>query len=384
VENNVKLNKTKTGLTVLLVVIVTSIVLLGLSCVSGISPVGWSGGVVADGVLYVGSNEGRLTAINIDDGSRQWAEVLKARASGGLFGCSSSSLSCGGGSSYVPIYGTPVVSDNLVYIAGYNGKILAYNISNLATRWVYPRDGYIDPIVGGPVVTQGKLFVGCSDGYVYAFDALTGDKLGEFKTDDKIWSTPVVDGDILYIGSFDKKLYALNIADLSLKWEFEAGGSIISTPLVDNGIVYFGSFDKNLYAVNAASGTLKWKFTGNKWFWAQPQIVDGIVYAGCLDNYVYLINASNGTQITSFNLGSPVASTPAISGNYIVFASKKGIVYRIDTASREIKQIADVGINVDGPLNANEDIIYVHPQASVIKRIDVETGAILPDIDLIS
>lgn len=379
-----KLNKMKIGVIALLVVIILSIGLLGLSCVSGIAPIGWSGGTVADGVLYVGSNEGRLTAINIDDSSRQWAEALKAKTQSGLFGCSASSIGCGGGSSSVPIYGTPVVSDNLVYVAGYNGKICAYNTSNLATRWVYPREGYLQPFVGGPVISQGILFVGCANGYIYALDALTGDMLAEYETGDKIWGTAAVDGDSLYIGSFDKKLYAFNITDLTLKWVCNTEGSIISTPLVDNGTVYFGSFDKKLYAVNAADGTVKWTFTGGKWFWTQPQIVDGVIYAGCLDGYVYLINAANGAEIKSFTLGSPAAGAPVISGNYVVFASQKGLIYKIDTATQDIRQIADIKMNVDGPLTAYNGIIYIHPQSSEIKCIDVETGAVLPDISLVS
>jgi outer membrane protein assembly factor BamB len=381
VENILKFNKMKIGLITLLAVIILTIGLIGLSCVSGIAPIGWSGGTVANGVLYVGSNEGRLTAINLTDDSRQWAEALKAQAQGGLFGCSSA-LSCGGGTSSVQIYGTPVVSDNLVYIAGYNGKIYAYNTSNLATRWVFPRDSYLEPFVGGIVVAQGKLFIGCSDGKIYAMDALTGDKLGEYKTGDKIWGTGAADENTLYIGSFDKNLYALNIADMSLKWKYTTQGSVISTPLINNGIVYFGSFDKNLYAVNTADGTLKWKFTGQKWFWAQPQIVNGTMYAGSLDSYVYVLNADTGVKIADFNLGSAVASTPVVSGNYIVFASHNGLVFKIDLNTREIKQIANVKLNVDGPLTANEGIIYVHPQTIILERINIDTGAVLPTINL--
>jgi outer membrane protein assembly factor BamB len=381
VENTVKLNKTKIFLITLLAVIIIAVGLFGSGCVSGMAAVGWSGGTVANGILYVGSNEGKLTAINLADDSRQWAEALKPIAQTGLFGCSAG-LGCGGGTAKVVIYGTPVVAGDLVYIAGYNGKIYAYNTSNLATRWVYPREGNLQPFVGGMVVAQGKLFIGSADGTVLSLDAVTGDKLGEYKTGDKIWGTPAVDGDTLYIGSFDKKLYALNIADLSLKWKYATEGSIISTPLVNSGIVYFGSFDKNLYAVNAADGTLKWKFTGNSWFWAKPEIVDGTIYAGCLDGFVYALKADTGVKIADFNLGSAVAAAPVIAGNYIVFASHNGLIFKIDTVTRESKQIAALKMNIDGPLTAYEGIVYIHPQDIILERINVDTDAVLPDISL--
>ncbi|MGD1119041.1 MAG: PQQ-binding-like beta-propeller repeat protein [Dehalococcoidales bacterium] len=377
----VESRKMKIGVIALLAAIILAIGLLGLSCVRGVSPVGWSGGTVANNVLYVGSNQGRLMAYNFSDNSTQWAEALKVQATGGLFGCSGGG-GCGGGTPAVQIYGSPVVSDNLVYIAGYNGKIYAYNAGNLATRWVYPRDSYLQQLVGGLVVADGKLFIGCSDGKVISLDALTGDKLAEYKTGDKIWGTPAVVDGVLYIGSFDKYLYALNAADLTLKWKYNTAGSIISTPLVDNGTVYFGSFDKNLYALNTADGTLKWKFTGDKWFWAQPKIIDGTIYAGCLDNYVYVLDAANGTQITKFNLNSPVASTPVVSGNYIVFASHNGLIFKIDLTTREIKQVDDLKINVDGPLTAYQGVVYIHPQEIVLFRINIDNDAILPAISL--
>ncbi len=378
----------KTGKTIgLIAILVALIIAVGLSivgCVTGISPVGWSGGSVDNGVLYVGSNEGRLVAINLTDDSRQWAESLKTVTPTGLFGCSTSGggIGCGGGPTGVPIYGTPVVSGELAYIAGYNGKIYAYSTSNLATRWVYPREGNLAAFVGGIVIAQNKLFVGCSDGVILALDALTGDSLYQYKTGDKIWGTPAVDGDTLYIGSFDKKLYALNIADLNKKWEYLTQGSIIATPLVQDGIVYIGSFDRNIYAVNASNGTLKWQFTGTNWFWAQPVMVGDTLYAGCLDGFVYAINTATGEKIADFDLGSPVSSQPVIVGNYVVFVSRDGVIFKIDTTSREIGQVADLKTDTDGSLAAYQGIIYIHPQSMVIKRVNLSSGAVLPDISL--
>jgi outer membrane protein assembly factor BamB len=386
VENTVKLKKIKiAGMIALLVAAILATSILGSSCVSGGSAVGWSGGTVSNGILYVGSMEGRLAAINIKDQSRQWAEPLKVPAQSGLFGCSSSSLGCGGGTTRVPIYGTPVVSDNLVYIAGYNGKIYAYNTTNLASRWIFPRDGYLASFVGGMVIDQGKLFIGCSDGYIYCLDAATGDLLSEYKTGDKIWGTPTVADNTLYIGSFDKTLYALNTDGLSLKWSFQAEGSIIAKPLVANGTVYIGSFDRNLYAINAANGALKWKFMANNWFWTQPIIVNDTLYAGCLDGFIYILKADTGAEVAQpFTINSPLAAQPVTIDSYVIFASQNGIIYKIDTAAQTITQIAAITGNIDGPLMVHEGIIYFQTKDMTMQRIDAATGAVLPSISLIS
>ncbi len=376
------------GLISLLIAAILTLAIFGFSCVSGLSAVGWSGGTVSNGVLYVGSMEGRLAAINLTDQSILRAEPLKVAAQGGLFSCASA-LSCGGGTSRVPIYGTPVVSDNIVYVAGYSGKIYAYNTINLASRWIFPRDGYLSPIVGGLVIDQNKLYIGCADGFVYCLDATTGDLLSSYQTGDKIWGTPIVADDTVYIGSFDKSLYALNAGDLTLKWKYKTESSIIAQPLVKDGIVYIGSFDKNLYALNAADKTLLWTFTGGNWFWTQPVIVNDMLYAGCLDGFIYVLNPNTGATIKIFDNEeisaiSAFASQPTSVDNYVIFASEVGIVYRIDTSTQEIKQLAVLTGSITGPLMVYDGIIYFQTQDIAIQRIDVETGALLPSISLIS
>jgi outer membrane protein assembly factor BamB len=380
-----------------LLALVIAIGLVAFGCVSGLAAVGWSGGTVADGTLYVGSQQGRLVAVSLTDDNRAFSEVLTPVSQSGLFGCSASSGGlggCAGGAAAVPIYGTPVVSGNLTYIAGYNGKVYAYSYSNnnLATRWVYPREGNLSSIVGGIAVAQGKVFFGCTDGKVYALDAEVGDYLWEsVATGDKIWGTPAVDGDTLYIGSFDKNLYAIDINTGEAIWEqpFKTQGSIFATPLIRDGVVYIGSFDRKLYAVDAATGKEIWHFPqddsvkkSSNWFWAQPVIINDVLYVGCLDHFVYVINPTTGVKITELDLKNPLASAPVVVADSIVFANTKGVVYSVSTINNELKELVDLKKTVNGPLAAYGEIVYIHTQENVIQRINAVTGALLNPISL--
>lgn len=370
---------------VLVLALVLMAGLIASGCVSGLAPVGWSGGAVSGGKLFIGSEEGRLVSVSLADESRQWGEPIQRASSPGLFGCNPATgggLGCGGGSAGVPIYGTPAVSDNLVYIAGYNGKIYAYNAETLQSRWIYPREGYLDSFVGGMVESGGRLFVGGSDGYVYALDAATGDKLWEFQTGDKIWATAGVDGDTLYVGSFDKNLYALNTADGREKWHYTTGGAIMATPLIDGGTVYIGSFDRYLYALNAADGSLKWSFAGEHWFNAQPLVVNGRIYAGGLDDNLYVIDAGTGREITRFNVESGISSSPVTVNDSIVFATIEGAVYSLAAGSDQVKLIVNLDSAVYGPLTASGETVYIHLQDMTLQRVNVVTGALLRPISL--
>jgi len=379
------------GRVVFLLALVIAVALVGVGCVSGLTPIGWSGGIVSNSILYVGSNEGRLVAVNLADESLKTSDPLKLASQPGLFGCApSAGGGCGAGISRVAIYGTPVVAGDLVYIAGYNGKIYAYDKNDISQpRWVYPPEDYlrddkkdIVPIVGGIVAAQGRLYFGGSDGKVYALDTNTHKELWKFPTDDKIWSTPAIDGDTLYVGSFDKKLYALNAADGKKKWEFVTEGAIISTPLVYNNTIYFGSFDRNLYAVNACDGKLKWKFMGKNWFWAEPVVFNDTIYAGCLDGNVYVLKADSGQEVKIFDLKSPVSSQPVIVDSSVIFATRKGVIYSIATGSQDIKQVADLKADVDGPLTAYEGIVYIHTQQLELQRINAANGTLYSPVSL--
>jgi outer membrane protein assembly factor BamB len=361
--------------------------LTGVGCVRGLQPIGWSGAVVVGETLFVGSREGKLVAVDMADDSRQWSEPIQAASSGSILGCSA----CAAGQSGVAIYGTPAVSEalGLIYLAGYNGKVYAFNADSLQKDWVYPVDASLSAIVGGVVVASGKLYFGCADKNIYALDAEDGYLEWKFETGDKIWSTPAVADGTVYLGSFDKKLYALDAETGEEKWDepFETEGAIVSTPLIYNGTVYFGSFDRHIYAVDAADGSLKWRseVEAGNWFWASPVIYDGVIYAACLDGKVYILDAEDGREAAdALDGGSPISSSPVLFDSSLVFASQKGVIYTVDTGNNSLRALADLEVDVYSPLGINDGIIYIHTQDLTLHRVDASTGARLMSISLSS
>ncbi len=318
----------------LIIVLLGGLAFFGCTGV-GTVPKGWSGGAIADDTLFVGSTVGKLVAVSTSNGSQLWTASLKSPVS------SSSGFGCAPASTAVVIYGTPVINEDLIYVGGYiplsgedRGIVFAYNAGRDEPSWLYPKQGVLDGgVVGGLVLSQGKIYFGSTDGKVYALEAEGLFEKWQFETGDKIWSTPTIDGDTLFIGSFDNKLYALSTSDGSKKWEFETEGAIVATPLVYNNTVYIGSFDRHLYAVDATDGSLRWKFPAieedtlpRNWFWAKPVGHNDVVYAGCLDGKVYALDAKNGDKLVEFELGSPVTSSPVLVDNSIIVATEDGAV----------------------------------------------------------
>ena len=117
-------------LLVLAILLVGGISLTG--CYGRGQPTGWSGAIATDNSIFVGSLDGRLVGFNKTGCGFLWS----AEDAGRL-----------GTETKVAIYGTPAASENLVYIAGYNGKVYAFVASTGALRWIYPREGTINPVV---------------------------------------------------------------------------------------------------------------------------------------------------------------------------------------------------------------------------------------------
>lgn len=348
---------------------------------------GWSGGVISDGTLFIGSMDGNLVALDVLDGSQLGEPaVLEGEAPSGGLGCLPT---CGTAAAQaVAIYSSPDVNGDLVYVGGYDGKVRAFKFDvdrlRQEPRWIYPRQGDIGGyIVGGLVTAQGKVFFGSSNGKVYALEAIDGFREWIVDIGDKIWSTPAIDGNTLFIGCFDRKLYALSTVDGTEKWQFETEGAIVSTPVVYNGIVYFGSFDRHIYAVNATSGNLVWQFPEaeeegaipENWFWAKPVVHNGVVYAACLDGRVYVLDAGTGRRLAGFDLESAISSSPALVGDLLIVATQDGIVYSLDTTSNQEKQLTALEEKVNAPLFTSEDTVYIHTVEDSLYALNPLSGA---------
>lgn len=363
----------------LLIIIIIGLVAGGCAGLGG-QQAGWSGITVVDGNLFFGSTSGELIALDAASGDELWSPVSFETTSSGGFGCAAST-------SAVAIYGTPAVGGGLFYIGGFDGKVRAISADTSAVRWVYPREGNLNTILGGPIIAQDRVYFATVGGIVYALDATTGDFVWQFEAGDAIWSTPIISGDTLFVGSFDKKLYALDIATGEERWQqpFETQGPLLATPLVYENTVYVASFDRHIYALNATSGERIWQFptddeTGNRpknWFWASPVICDNTIYAPNMDGSVYVLDADSGALITTIDLGGAISSSPVVAGNKVFIANEEGSLYYIDTSNNQAEPLPELGGMVLAPLTTGDGVVYVHTyNEEAVYTVDAETGAV--------
>jgi len=267
---------------------------------------------VANGMVYIGSDDGNLYAFNAVTGQVVWKDTVVQQP---VFG----------------IVSAPLVANGIVYATAYdNGAIFAVNASNGAKIWAIQVPGKMSR--SSPSLANGILYVGSADDLVYALNAATGATIWTYKTRGQIKSSPAVVNGVVYIGSLDSYLYALNATTGALIWDYKTGGEVHSSPAVANGIVYFGSYDHDIYALNATTGALIWSYnTGGEIDAASPAVANGVVYAASRSGRVYALNAATGQLLWSFKTRGYIDSSPAIANGLLTVGSADGGLYAFST-----------------------------------------------------
>lgn len=349
------------------------IISLGLSaCARLPSPEGWSGGVVAENVLYIGTQEGDLRALIAKDQSSptyNGGDLLWSYA-----------LSGAKDKKDLAIYGTPVVENNTIFFAGYNGYIYSVNLADAAldVRETWDsRVGDGDHIVGGVAVSGNTLIVGSNDGYLYGytydFSTENGTLEWKFRTNGPVWSTPVIDNGVAYFGSLDHHVYAVDITNGSQIWRSKTGGGVTAKPVVVGNKILVGSFDSNLYALDRDTGSTVWKFTAaERWYWGGAVATEEIVYAPSLDGVLYAIGIADGLERWRLKTDGPIIGMPAIIVDKIAVPSRDGGIYLVSLGSGEFEDQCSIGSKLKASLVSATDAIYFSDTDRSVRELIVK------------
>jgi eukaryotic-like serine/threonine-protein kinase len=266
---------------------------------------------VADGTVYVGSDDNNVYALDAETGDEQW------RFETGL------SIE----------YSSPAVANGTVYVGSWDGNVYALDAESGDELW---RFEVIDLARSSPAVADGTVYTGSFDGTVYALDAETGEELWRFQTGDRMSSSPAVVDGTIYVGSFDNNVYALDAETGEELWRFQTGFWIESSPAVANGIVYIGSDDNHAYALDAETGEELWRFETDDVVTSSPAVADGTVYVGSHDDNVYALDAESGDELWRFQTGASVLSSPAVADGTVYVGSLDDNIYALDAESGDV------------------------------------------------
>lgn len=298
---------------------------------------------VVNGLVYVGSTDGNLYAIEAASGTEKWKFTTKAWE-----------------------VSSPAVAAGSVYFLSYDGNFYALDALSGQLKWKFKTGGErhyaathlhgLQPVgetmpdpwdffLSSPSVWKGAVYFGSSDGNVYALDSSSGSLKWKFKTGDVVHSSPAIADGTLYIGSWDTFLYAIDAESGKEKWRFKTGDDpdihnhigIQSSPAVADGVVYFGSRDSYAYAIDAATGKQLWKFsTDGSWVNNSMVVRDGMAYFGTsIPGIMHAVEAKTGKVVFDLPSGTPVFASMALAGDTLYLGNFGGKLTAIDLKTQK-------------------------------------------------
>ena len=232
--------------------------------------------------VMVGTSEGRVIAINSENGQELWSARVSSE-----------------------VLSAPQKSANIVIVRTLDGKIFALDGDDGKRLWVYDRSVPALTLRGTstPVIYQGIVIAGFDGGRLAALELETGRVLWEARISTGAGST-----------------------------ELEQMVDLDSTPLVYNGIIYVATYQGSVAAVQLESGRIVW--TRDVSSYAGISADDNNIYVTDEDSHLWAFERYTGTSVwKQEKLHARGATAPAAIGNYLVVGDVEGYLHWIDKES---------------------------------------------------
>ena len=281
--------------------------------------IGYITPAVADGKLYLMRYVGTAAGIEAETGAFACFDAFTGEliwqveglsithpciAYGNLYGLVGSTLRCysdADPADWAMWHGGPDVEG----IASSTGPTLSNG-----PAWTFQTDG---PIIGSPVVSDGKVVFGSQDMNIYCLDAYTGAENWRFQLETRAYSTPALVGNRVYTGADDGNVYCLDADTGEVVWEkfltsetnfvFAMTWQPRSSPLIVGSRLFVGAVDGKMYCLSTSNGNVLWSYdtgpsaTGerNSAIGGSPAYSNGVVFISSTNHKLFALDADDGS-----------------------------------------------------------------------------------------
>ncbi|MFZ6011756.1 MAG: PQQ-binding-like beta-propeller repeat protein [Bacteroidota bacterium] len=262
--------------------------------------------ILHNGVVYFGSGDGRLYAVQSATGKMEWS--FKADDI---------------------IHTTPVIHQDKIFVGASDGYLYNINLKDGTLTWKFKSVGHRyfprGEMQGSPVVAGGLIFIGSRDYNLYAIDIQAG-YCHWNKQFPAGWATALTARDtVLYVGTSDDRLFlAFDPRTGKEKWKVDAKFNIFGPATLGTTTAYFGTHMGKIFAVDLKNGAVRWTYATKgyndnhlKYFKSDDTLRDD--FGGNLRTY-------NDYLRVLYSLGA-IYSSPAVKDGVLVVTTSEGYVY---------------------------------------------------------
>lgn len=236
---------------------------------------------VVDGVVYAGQG-GNFTALRVKDGSVVW----KNEAWGGGEGTQS----------------TTTVGEGVVLASSHWNGLFAHDVNDGRLLWK-KQDSKIRFRDGSATIYDGNIYLASRD-ELFLINPKSGDILKSVEQPGITFEgacAPVVTDRMVYVGTADKGVVAFDRRTFKPVWTYA------TRPAIFYSVPYYQDFQNSVET--------------------SPVLIGGTLVFGASDGWLYGVDAENGRFRWKRNLGAPIFSSPAVSGDALYVADFSGNIY---------------------------------------------------------
>ena len=334
-------------------------------------------------MIYMTTLEGTVQAFHVKENIPQWSVALDASLRGKIS-----------------------VGESLLYIGSKDGNLFALNRKTGEQVWMVTSGDpesrcyqyYSEVLEAGD-----RIYVGGASGFLYCYGKSDGSLIWKHEQTDWVRSRPYLRGDKLYVATLDGNLTALSdegdSARLLWRKKLNAHGFTANLSGGRHGL-YASGRDYMMYAVDHRDGEVLWRHgildgawvDGEFYFgdWSggllgSPTVVDGIVYIGGPDGFVNAVDADSGEEIWKFEAPGSISNSTTVIDGKVLFGHLGGYTehhgfdvgpsyHALDSETgEEVWQSRELGkVWVSGAYN--DGVMFIGDMNGHVYGVDPNTG----------
>jgi outer membrane protein assembly factor BamB len=267
---------------------------------------------IAGGVVYAGSDDGGLYAIDLSSGAVRWRYDAKEE-----------------------LGTTPVVVDGTVFVASLQDTVFAVDAKTGAWKWHHrrePRTGFTIRGAANVAFSNGRVYAAYSDGFVACLDSATGashwERMVAPRGDQLDVDGLALWNGQLFVAAYSGAVLALDPETGATRWSFEAKGA--SRVIVAPGGLVIAVTTQAIHALSATDGTAIWTTPLQGTPTGMPVVAGKWIAVPTGEGGLRWLEAASGRVLRVFDPGSGVSGTPGVMSGRVYVLSNRGVLFALD------------------------------------------------------
>jgi len=264
------------------------------------------------------------------------------------------------------------------------------------------------PVVASPIISKQWVYVGSTNGRLFALHRHTGKPRWSFRSGSPIrtpvalqdhyllLSTQEVTRNIVLVSTNDGALTALDIRTGLYRWQFVTadkwhpsgnGGYTLAgiggAPARAGDTIYFGSLGGYVHALEAVSGRLRWQIQTGWAVRTSPVVTAKGLWVSDSSGYVHALSRVNGDRATGLRSWyDQEISAPTLGDGTLFVATRSALLALNISGYVRWKHALGTGINrlprtvLPAPVLAG-DVIYLNDRFGRLLTLDADSGRLL-------